>query len=542
MPNYRYAWLRAVRACMHSRTEDQSALLLDAPLHTPGASPLGALGNGSSERALGISADSEKGHRLVPILVALAVILTLLIIPFKVLSHGYLPIDDALRHAAKAVSGRAWNDVLVIQDQFQMDHNPGWHWLLGSIHRATGAGPDSLVVISVCSLILLFSFAPLGWLKRPEAWIASLLLGMVAFPGMLIRYYLARPLVFSVAATVVILLLWRKTEKPSTKLLAGTTVLFALATWIHGSWYLFALLVAAFALAGQMRNSLMLGGCWLGGSFLGALLTGHPFAFLWNAVNIGINCFGQHELQRMLVTEFQPADGAPLVVLLAASFLIVRGLSGRWSWTAVNNPIFMLFVLGWILGFGVSRFWRDWGLPAFSLWIALELQEHLQRHLPLQSYKRLLITGGLCVAFLYCVSGDVNERWTRQLNAEFLTESDPEMDPWLPEDGGILYSADMRTFYSTFFKNPHAKWRYALGFEPSFMLPDDLRIYRNIQWNYYSHSAYAPWVARMRPEDRLVIPLASTVAPSIPGLEWKYVARETWIGRLPRPATVPTGP
>src|SRR5688572_32255206 len=45
--------------------------------------------------------------------------------------------------------------------------------------------------------------------------------------------------------------------------------------------------------SGQWRSALYLGGCWLGGSFLAGLLTGHPIAFLWNAVNIGINCFGQ---------------------------------------------------------------------------------------------------------------------------------------------------------------------------------------------------------------------------------------------------------
>ena len=33
------------------------------------------------------------------------VILTLLAIPLKIISYGYLPVDDTLRHAAKAVSG-----------------------------------------------------------------------------------------------------------------------------------------------------------------------------------------------------------------------------------------------------------------------------------------------------------------------------------------------------------------------------------------------------------------------------------------------------
>ncbi len=479
--------------------------------------------------------DSPKGHRLVPLLVWTAVLLTLILIPFRILSQGYLPFDDALRHAGKVLSGREWSEILVLQDQFKMDHSPGWHWILGVVHQVTGAGADALVIVSVCVLLIGVTVAPLGWVRRPEAWMAALLIGMVIFPTMLLRFYLARPFVFSATATLVILLLWRKPEgKPSPALLAASTILFGLASWIHGSWYLFALLPGAFVLSGQWRSALWLGGGWVGGAFLGAILTGHPIAFLWNALNIGINCFGQHQLQRMLVTEFQPNDGAPMVVLLAGTLIAIRVLSGHWTWSAVKNPIFILFAICWVLAFRVTRFWEDWGLPAFSLWIALEINEHLNRHLSAQSFRRLFVTAGLCAAFFLCVTGDQRSRWTNYLTTEYLSESDPEMDPWLPDDGGILYSSSMQTFYFTFYKNPHAKWKYALGFEPAFMQPDDLRIYRNIQWNGYSHAAHEPWVAKMRPEDRLVLPFASPNAPNIPGLEWKYVARETWIGRLPR--------
>src|SRR5687767_4880656 len=84
--------------------------------------------------------DGSRTHRLVPSLAWLAAILTLVFIPLKILSHGYLPFDDALRHAAKAVSGRDWSDIIVLQDQFKIDHSPGWHWILGLVHQLTGAG------------------------------------------------------------------------------------------------------------------------------------------------------------------------------------------------------------------------------------------------------------------------------------------------------------------------------------------------------------------------------------------------------------------
>jgi hypothetical protein len=510
---------------------------VDSPqLETPALEV--SLGSASSN---GGASSSE--HRLVPLLSWLAVILTLVFIPLKIISYGYLPGDDALRHAAKAVSGRDWSDILIIQEQFKTDHNPGWHWILSHLHEASGADTEGLVVIAVCGLVLLFCFVPLGWIRRPEAWIASLLAGIIVSPNMLCRIFLGRPFALSVSATLAILLLWRNRAKFPPALLAGTTLLFAVGSWVHGSWYLFSLVVAAFALSGQFQSALRLLGCWFGGSLLAGLLTGHPLEFLWNAVNIGITCFSQHQVQRMLVSEFQPSAGDPVTLLMVAVLIAVRIFSGRWNWSCVRNPIFMLAVLGWILGLRVVRFWLDWGMPALSLWAALELQEHLRHSMPVESLRRLGITAGLCAALYFAVTADVGDRWTRLLTAEQLNDSDPEMHPWLPEDGGILYSADLSVFYQTFFKNPHAKWKYILGFESTFMLPEDLRIYRNIQWNYYAHKAFEPWVAKMRPQDRLVMMSSSSTPPSIPALEWKNVARQTWVGRLPRNAnTAPATP
>src|SRR5207248_508783 len=113
------------------------------------------------------------------------------------------------------------------------------------------------------------------------------------------------------------------------------------------------------------------------------------------------SCFGTHQLQRMLVGEFLPSDGAPIVVGLAAALLMIRKISGGRASKVLNDPAFILFVLGWILGFRVFRFLVDWSLPALSLWIALELQDHFGRCLAVDSFRRLTISAGLCLTLFF---------------------------------------------------------------------------------------------------------------------------------------------
>ena len=64
------------------------------------------------------------------------------------------------------------------------------------------------------------------------------------------------------------------------------------------------------------------------------------------------------------------------------------------------------------------------------------------------------------------------------------------------------------------------------------MPPDDLKIFRNIQWNSFAPDAYEPWVKKMRPQDRLEI--SSGSQPVLPPLEWAYAGGGIWIGRLPQ--------
>jgi hypothetical protein len=110
----------------------------------------------------------------------------------------------------------------------------------------------------------------------------------------------------------------------------------------------------------------------------------------------------------------------------------------------------------------------------------------------------------------------------------------PELEGWMPDKGGIFYSADMSLFYQTFFKNPDGDWRYILGFESTFMPEEDFKVFHSVLWNNGDGKAYAPWVKKMRPQDRLVVRGGGTGQPDIPGLDWYYGVSGVWLGRVPR--------
>ncbi len=220
---------------------------------------------------------------------------------------------------------------------------------------------------------------------------------------------------------------------------------------------------------------------------------------------MAIKAFSTHLTQRTLVTEFQPDSGDFPALILLAGLLVLRPLAKLKARPLTTNPAFWLVCICWVLGFKARRFWGDWGWPGLMVLIACDLQLLLQTWLPANSLKRLALAGALAVAIYLGDTNDRDSRWTYNLTTEYLTQSDPEVAPWLPEKGGILYSGDMKAFYRTFFKNPNADWRYILGYEPIIMPPEDFNTYHSILWNFGDYKAYEPWVKKMRPQDRLVI-------------------------------------
>jgi len=172
------------------------------------------------------------------------------------------------------------------------------------------------------------------------------------------------------------------------------------------------------------------------------------------------------------------------------------------------------------------------------------LQLFFESRFAADSFQRLALVCGLALTMFIVTTNDFNSRWTNHLAWRYI-EPDPkhpEFNDWLPEKGGTLYSADMTVFYQTFFRNPTAGWRYALGFESTLMPDGDFKVYHNILWNFGDAKAYKPWVDKMRSEDRLVIRGGSASMPPIPQLEWNHDVGNIWIGRLPRTNAPPPAP
>jgi hypothetical protein len=485
--------------------------------------------------------------RYVPLAVWVIVIFVILLIPLKIISYGYLPGDDALRHAAKAVSGKSWSEILVLSPVYQIDHEFGWNLLLEKIHLWTNCNASSLVVFSVVSLFILVGWSVLPWLKRPEAWLATLTL-VTLVAAVCGRMTLGRPYLVTFAVLLTILFLWQKfgASPPKKWMLLLATILFALGTFVHGVWYLWVLLLGAFFLAGEFRWSISLGFCWVAGVFIGSALTGHPFEYPLQAFKLAQLAVGAHDNTRTMASELQPFDGNVLAVAILGGLLVLRQLAKLNSIPLTRNPAFWLACICWVLGFKVGRFWEDWGWPAMLVLITCDLQLLLLARFAENSFKRLGLTLGLAAALFMAVTNDANSRWTQASFDHYLIADNPDLNGWMPDHGGIFYTADMTLFYQTFYENPTGDWRYMLGFEPTWMPKEDFEVYHNVLWNLGEVKAYEPWVKKMQPADRLVIRGGLGASPGIPQLEWYYSGVGIWLGRTPRvppngtsPPTVP---
>ena len=474
-----------------------------------------------------------RSNLLVWILVLQAVIL----MPLLIAGTGFLPLDDCLRHAAKAVDGRPWSEILVLRPGLMADPNAAWHGLLRAIHLATGAGTDTLVVIAVVGLSWLVLLAPLPWLRAPEAWLASWTLLLVSGSS-IYRLVLGRPLLVNMAALLVIMAMWHRDDPgqaPPARQLAWTTLLMAVAALLHGSWYLLCLIPAGFFLAGHVRNGLRLVACWLTGSALAGLATGHPVEFLLGQLIHMRHALDNVAIPTEVVPELRPSGGGGLVAIVCLGAVVVTLLRDRRPARLWSDPLFMLALAGWILGLRIQRFWGDWGLPCAVLWLAFEAEPLLLRLGRNRPGRRLELAAGLSAAFLLFTTANLGGRWSPPQQKVYLTRERPELAPWLPGPGGIFYAEGMDCFFDTFYRNPGAPWRYMIGFEASMMPPADQQIFHDlVHGGGDDFRSLAPWIARMRPEDRLMIRIAWKRGPGIPGLDWFHAGGDLWIGRTRR--------
>lgn len=469
------------------------------------------------------------------VLTTLLAIWVILLVPFRVIGYGFLPPDDALRHSAKAISSKPWDQILILRDDIKMDSHPGWHAILGIVHRITHWDAHSLVLFSVIALFILFSITPLFFLRYSESWLISLSILSVFAAGWIFRLFLGRPYIFTMAVFSVICFLWPslKAKDINFKTVIFLTIAIALSTWIHCSWYLFLLPIASFFLAREWRAGMIFSICAILGIITGACSTGHPIIFIRQTITHLFLAFTSVDIQRLLVGEFQPALPDVNIIMMVVGLLGWQYLRGKWNRKIIDNPVFILAVLCFILGAVSRRITLDLGIPVIAFWLASGIDEFFGSS-PSIPLRRIILSITACFILYLFVTSDVESRWSRYKPVDYLSAENSEQKQWLPDPGGIIYSDDMGIFYTTFFKNPKANWRYILGFEPALMPPPDLKIYRDIQQNRYTYAYFYPWVNKMRPQDRLIIRGGPDNKPKIPELEWYYVALSTWSGRLPR--------
>jgi hypothetical protein len=481
-------------------------------------------------------AGSRALGRFVPLLVLTAVLLVVLLLPLRIISYGYMPTDDALADAAKSVTGKTWTDILVLKSDYTIDNHIGWHALLRGVYRLTQWPDETLMLLSMAGLFTLVGWSALPWLKRPEAWLITLVLTLSLQSPFVNRFMSGRPLLWSMFSLVTILFLWqaRGSSPPDWRACAAMTGLITLAVLLHGVWYFWALPVAAFLFARQFRWAGALLVCWLAGALLGAVLTGRPAAYLVEAWRQAVGVIGLHSTQGTLVGELRSASGNWFPLLLLGGLLILRQLAKLPASPWNKQPAFWLACLGWELGFVSQRFWDDWGLPALMVLLAVDLDLFLTMRLPADSVKRLAVAGGLAVTVFLTATNDADSRWSGSAGTAYVSADDPNLAGWVPEPGGIFYEADMDFFYHTFFRNPTAPWRYMTGFEPAFMPADDFMTYQQIVLHYDVPDVYRPWIKKMRPQDRLVVFSRSDPSSILPELQWHHAVGISWLGRLPR--------
>jgi len=480
--------------------------------------------------------ENKGNESLIPLIVLIISIILIVFIPTKILSYGYMPSDDALRHCAKVISKKPWSEILVLRKDILIDPHIGWHKLLSLFHKITKCDIEELLIFSVVFLFTIFTVVPIFFTKRHEAYLLALLIAFLVERELLYRILFGRPFIFSMAAIMFILFLWTKYKENIPKIVYILTVLIiAIDIYIHTlSWFIHLILLSgSFLLAKEYKKAVKLGISISIGIIIAAILTTKPLYFFYQTIMLNTKCLNA-ESTRMLVTEFQPALGNTLLITTISILLIWSFLRKDFNIKKVYNPVFIFMGISWILGFYVIRFWIDFGVVGFLVWLIKEFEEICSKYINENSLKRVGIVFVTAFTIFLMTTSDISSRWSAPLFKIRLHKDNKNYSDWMPEDGGIIYSASMGIFYDTFYENPKANWRYVLGFEPSLMPEEDLKIYRNIQYTFGAFEAYKEWVKKLRPQDRLIIVTSKNPKDDIKELEWKEAIPNVFIGRLPK--------
>lgn len=486
---------------------------------------------------------AERARRLVPLAVLLLMGSALLLAPLMIIGKGYRPVDDALRHCAKVVSGRPWTEVLVLSPAYTVDHHHGWHATLGLLQRA-GLTKEGLLTFSVVGLFLLALAPPLVLLARGEYWLVALAALLFVWPDAIGRQLMGRPHLIQMAVTLLLCLRWEDFERPRLPWrLAGLLLLLTTwSAWCRSTWYLYPLVPLVLWLAGRRRSGWRTLAICMLGVLLGACLSGQPWGYFRESTQHLLGAVGRGVPSWVLVTEFQPRAPAIQQIVLVIGLLLWRGLRGLPMRAALLDPCFLLLLGTTLLGFYSVRFALDFGVPALLAWMTRQIEALADTAPGLRDergWPRLGLALGAALVFGASATADLGARYSAGLSVKTLrAATDAE---WLPGPGGVLYSPSMRVFYNTFYENPEAPWRYVLGFEAGMMTTANRKVYEGILQSGGDARFFRPWVLAMRAEDRLIIE-GGQERPAVPGLEWHNVKGAIWSGRLATAAAPAAAP
>ncbi len=468
-----------------------------------------------------------KNDRLV---ISLLVLYVSVMIPINIAGQGYLPIDDALRHSAKVVSEKNWDEIIVIRDYIKIDSHIGWHYILGTAKNLFNVKMRSLAMFSVVFFFVLFSLIPIIYLKRPEAWIMALL----AFSSLdwlpFSRLFLGRPCIATMSWILLLSFSWKELSLPKTPL-STYFVLFAYTTvvvFVQSAWPILGIPVIGFLFAKEYRAAAKLTAI-IGGSLLaGAALTGHAVAFITQNFHHVYSALFEVP-KSIAVNELQGYNGAPLIIFLVVSIILYKLIRNEFHFEILHNPVFIISLLSYIFQFQSARIWTDIGFPALCVWLSTEFID-ICKNLQLTAQKRLILAVVVILTFYLQTTNDYQERWSKGRKYHLLSYNTPSEQVWLPEPGGIIYNSHMDIFFKGFYSNPNADWKYILGFEPAWMKKEDLEVYAAMVTTKNIKSM-KPWIEKMTPKDRLVLRYHARGEPALPQLEWRHMSDGLWIGK-----------
>jgi len=455
-------------------------------------------------------------------------------IPLRIISNGYFPLDDALRHTAFAVDNRNWSEVILVHPEFRadMDSHPGWHALLRTVHQVTGWRPDQLVTFSIFAAFWSFTLGGLIASGCAPAWLLALAMAGVIDPMIFQALMLGRPLAFSMTALAILLFLWTRTQEIGWRREALVVwAVLSVNIAVHPSaFYLWAIVFPALLYCRRFRSALILLIALLGAIATAAALFGWYNTVEAPLMTLRLALLDGETYSEHLVTELQPSGG-PVIPLLVVALIVAvnhfRGISFRSETRQVD---FCLMLGAWLLGLMTARFYGEWALPAMAVWLTRQAREGLKigpGGLP-GVVDTLAVFAVAAVALYLGQTANVRGRYHAPYDNYWLTAPEAWILPALPEPGGILYSATNKEFYSLYHRFPKATFRYSTAFAPGIMPPEDRRIMSQMQAFGLLQIA-KPWFDRMTPKDRIIV--TASKKPEWPGMEFQQRVGTDWIGR-----------